>query len=79
MSFRKLLTALVFASFAGSALADDTGATLLSGIDLSAMDRSVRPQDDLFRHVNGTWLANTPFPAEYASAGIGILLFEKSQ
>ena len=79
MSFRKLLTALVFASIAGSALADDTGTTRESGIDMSAMDPSVRPQDDLFRHVNGTWLANTPFPAEYASAGIGIMLFEKSQ
>ena len=43
------------------------------------MDKAVRPQDDLFRHVNGTWLANTPFPAEYASAGIGIMLFEKAQ
>ncbi|MGE0030475.1 MAG: M13 family metallopeptidase [Steroidobacteraceae bacterium] len=79
MSLRKLLTALFFASMAGSALADDTGATRESGIDMSAMDPSVRPQDDLFRHVNGTWLANTPFPAEYASAGIGIMLFEKAQ
>lgn len=79
MSLHKLLTALALASLAGSALADDTGAALQSGIDASAMDQSVRPQDDLFRHVNGTWLANTPFPAEYASAGIGIMLFEKSQ
>ena len=79
MPCRKLLTALVFASLAGLALAGDTGATLQSGIDASAMDRSVRPQDDLFRHVNGTWLANTPFPAEYASAGIGVMLFEKAQ
>ena len=54
MSLRKLLTALVFASIAGSALADDTGATLQSGIDATAMDTKVRPQDDLFRHVNGT-------------------------
>ncbi len=79
MSIRKLLTAVVLASIAGTALADDGGTTLQSGIDLSAMDRNVRPQDDLFRHVNGTWLANTPFPAEYSSAGIGIMLFEKSQ
>ena len=26
------------------------------------MDRSVRPQDDLFRYVNGTWLAQDPDP-----------------
>ena len=43
------------------------------------MDKNVRPQDDLFRFVNGTWLANTPFPAEYASAGVGVMLFEKAQ
>ncbi len=79
MSLRKLLPALMCISFAGAALADNTAAPLASGIDGSAMDRNVRPQDDLFRFVNGTWLTNTPFPAEYASAGIGIMLFEKAQ
>jgi len=79
MTTRKLFAVLALASFTGLAAADDTGATLVSGIDESAMDKSVRPQDDLFRYVNGTWLDNTPFPAEYASAGIGIMLFEKAQ
>ncbi len=79
MSLRKLLPVLLCASIAGLASADNTEIPLASGIDPSAMDRAVRPQDDLFRHVNGTWLANTPFPAEYASAGIGIMLFEKAQ
>jgi endothelin-converting enzyme len=79
MSLRKLLPALMCISVAGAALADNTAAPLASGIDGSAMDRNVRPQDDLFRFVNGTWLTNTPFPAEYASAGIGIMLFEKAQ
>ncbi len=76
---RKLLPALVFASCAAIASADRASVPLASGIDATAMDRNVRPQDDLFRHVNGTWLANTPFPAEYPSAGIGIMLFEKAQ
>ena len=63
-----------------AALADDAASPpLAAGIDDTAMDKAVRPQDDLFRYVNGTWLANTPFPAEYASAGIGIMLFEKAQ
>ena len=35
-----------------------------SGIDLAAMDRSVAPGDDFFRYVNGTWLKNTPIPAD---------------
>ncbi len=79
MSLRKLLPVLLCTSIAGIASADNAQAPLASGIDASAMDRSIRPQDDLFRYVNGTWLANTPFPAEYASAGIGIMLFEKAQ
>ena len=79
MTFRILLTSLVLTTLAGTSFADDAAAPPVSGIDASAMDRGVRPQDDLFRHVNGTWLENTPFPAEYASAGIGIMLFEKAQ
>ena len=34
-----------------------------SGIDPAAVDPDVRPQDDLFAHVNGRWLATTPIPA----------------
>jgi predicted metalloendopeptidase len=76
---RTLLPAILGASLAIAASADDAVAPLVSGIDVTAMDKNIRPQDDLFRHVNGTWLANTPFPAEYASAGIGIMLLEKAQ
>ena len=80
MSLRILTPAVLCLAAAGAALADDTArAPLAAGIDEAAMDKAVRPQDDLFRYVNGTWLANTPFPAEYASAGIGIMLFEKAQ
>jgi predicted metalloendopeptidase len=79
MSLR-ILTPAVLCLAATAAIADDAAsAPPSSGIDASAMDRNVRPQDDLFRYVNGTWLASTPFPAEYASAGIGIMLFEKAQ
>ena len=35
-----------------------------SGVLLANFDRSVRPQDDLFRYVNGTWLAKTEIPAD---------------
>jgi putative endopeptidase len=78
MSLRKLLPAVLTLSFA-TAWADNAPAPAESGIDPTAMNKAVRPQDDLFRFVNGTWLDNTPFPAEYASAGIGIMLFEKAQ
>ncbi len=79
MSLPKLLTACLCLNLAGTALADNAPAAGVTGIDPAAMDKAVRPQDDLFRFVNGTWLANTPFPAEYASAGVGIMLFEKAQ
>ena len=80
MSLRILTPAVLCLNLAGAALADDAASpALAAGIDKTAMDEAVRPQDDLFRYVNGTWLANTPFPAEYASAGIGIMLFEKAQ
>ncbi|SDW50627.1 endothelin-converting enzyme Metallo peptidase. MEROPS family M13 [Arthrobacter sp. cf158] len=33
-----------------------------SGITLSNIDHSVRPQDDLYQHVNGAWLNSTTIP-----------------
>ncbi|MGH8249080.1 MAG: M13 family metallopeptidase [Steroidobacteraceae bacterium] len=78
MLVSRFLSSLLLAACAVSTAVAEP-APLVSGIDPAAMDRKVRPQDDLFRFVNGTWLANTPFPAEYASAGIGIMLFEKAQ
>jgi len=40
-----------------------------SGVDLANMDRSVRPQDDFFRYVNGNWLKKTEIPADKARYG----------
>lgn len=41
---------------------------------LSGADTSVRPQDDLFRHVNGAWLARTEIPDDLPSYGPFIAL-----
>lgn len=35
-----------------------------SGIDLTHMNPQIRVQDDLYRHVNGTWLASAEIPAD---------------
>ena len=43
-------------------------APLKSGLDPAQFDKSVRPQDDLFRHVNGAWLTKTEIPGR--SAGV---------
>ena len=40
--------------------------TLPSGINVGELDPGIRPQDDLFRHVNGRWLARTTIPADRA-------------
>lgn len=34
------------------------------GIDLSLMDKNVRPQDDFFQFVNGEWLKKTEIPGD---------------
>lgn len=34
------------------------------GIDISLMDKSVKPSDDFFNFVNGTWLKNAEIPAD---------------
>ncbi|UOK43266.1 MULTISPECIES: M13 family metallopeptidase [Flavobacterium] len=34
------------------------------GIDLDLMDKSVKPGDDFFRYVNGTWYDKTEIPAD---------------
>jgi predicted metalloendopeptidase len=42
---------------------------LRSGLDLAGFDRSVRPQDDLYRFAGGTWLATTEIPADRSNYG----------
>jgi predicted metalloendopeptidase len=51
-------------------LAAGVGQTSFAGIDLQYFDRSVKPQDDFFQYVNGTWLNTVVIPpdlARYAS------------
>ena len=59
--------------------ANPASAPLASGIDLTAADSAVRVQDDLFRHVNGTWLTKTEIPGDRSSWGSFDRLVEKSQ
>jgi putative endopeptidase len=40
-----------------------------SGIDLNALDPDTRPQDDLYRHVNGRWIDSYEIPADRAMDG----------
>jgi putative endopeptidase len=55
-------------------------AALKSGIALENMDTNVRPGDDFFAYVNGTWIAETEIPADKATyGGFGILADEAEE
>jgi predicted metalloendopeptidase len=49
------------------------------GIDTANFDRSVRPQDDFFRFVNGGWLEHTKIPADASGWGAFNELHETSR
>ncbi|MEY2945601.1 MAG: hypothetical protein RL243_347 [Actinomycetota bacterium] len=49
------------------------------GIDASAQDKSVRPQDDFYRFINGGWLNTTEIPADKPLYGAFIELRDKSE
>ncbi|MGB0449109.1 MAG: peptidase M13, partial [Porticoccaceae bacterium] len=51
---------------------------LISGIDLSGMDTSVRPQDDFYRYANGKWLETTEIPADEVGWGSYMTLRKES-
>ncbi len=52
---------------------------LASGIDRAELDPAIRPQDDLYRHVNGRWVARTPIPADKARYGSFMVLAEEAE
>lgn len=39
------------------------------GLDLSLMDKTVRPQDDFYNYVNGTWMKTAKIPADKPTWG----------
>ncbi|MGZ6780505.1 MAG: peptidase M13, partial [Mycobacterium sp.] len=61
------------------ALRGGAGATIKSGIDLSHVDPQARPQDDLFGHVNGRWLAEYAIPADRATDGAFRSLYDRAE
>ena len=49
------------------------------GLEKAAFKESVRPQDDLFRHVNGKWLDETEIPEDKAIHGSFHMLADDSE
>jgi predicted metalloendopeptidase len=56
-------------AFAAALVACATIGRSQSGIDLAGGDAAVRPQDDLYRRVNGTWLKTVQMPADKSYIG----------
>jgi putative endopeptidase len=53
--------------------------TQSAAIDFSTFDLDVRIQDDLFRHVNGTWLNTTEIPADKPLTGAFMELRDQAE
>jgi predicted metalloendopeptidase len=52
---------------------------LKSGLDPSTFDHSVRPQDDLYRFVNGRWLDTAVIPADRVTHGTFAELADRAE
>ncbi|MFS0734749.1 M13-type metalloendopeptidase [Microbacterium sp. 1P10UB] len=53
--------------------------TLPPGLALDDLSAEIRPQDDLFRHVNGQWLERTAIPEDKARWGSFHLIAEQAE
>ncbi|MGV8880825.1 MAG: M13 family metallopeptidase [Rhodoglobus sp.] len=53
--------------------------SLPSGIHTHELDDSIRPQDDLFRHVHSKWIAATEIPSDKARYGSFYVLAEEAE
>jgi endothelin-converting enzyme/putative endopeptidase len=49
------------------------------GVDLAAMDKSVKPGDSFWHYVNGQWDRRTEMPSDRSSIGVGVLLSEEAE
>ena len=74
------LGALMGAASVGMAGTNQPGAPRFGsfGIDLAAIDPSVKPGNDFFRYVDGHWLATEKIPADRATWGSFAILREQA-
>src|SRR3984893_3641898 len=77
--FWKDVGVTVEATRGGAGAQNATNGTNRSGIALSYVNSDARPQDDLFGHVNGRWLADYEIPADRATDGAFRTLFDRAE
>ncbi|MCP3729325.1 M13 family metallopeptidase [Sphingomonas sp. MG17] len=49
------------------------------GVDLAAQDKGVKPGDDFWAYVNGSWAKNTPIAPDRSSAGASVKLADGAE
>src|SRR5881628_2584484 len=75
-SMRGVVLAAALGALAAAPLPAQTKAL---GIDTTGFDRSVRPQDDFFRFVNGGWLKTVQIPPDRSGWGMSMMLAQRSE
>jgi predicted metalloendopeptidase len=73
------ITQSVAAAALLAACAGTPPAPRTSGVDLTAIDASVRPQDDFYLHANGRWVKTTPMPPDKAYIGASEQIHDTTQ
>ena len=58
---------------------DNSGPVLISGLNITSIDNTVKPGDDFNLYANGNWIKQTEIPADKSSYGVGTVVHEQSQ
>lgn len=74
-----MVIALASLTACASTPREEAAVPAASGLDFTGYERNVRPQDDFYRFVNGTWLRTTEIPADRSNYGAFTLLDDKAQ
>ena len=59
--------------------AEEAKQELSSGVVLENFDHSVKPENDLYQYVNGTWIDKTEIPSDRSSVGSFFDLRQQNQ
>ncbi|MGH6872897.1 MAG: M13 family metallopeptidase [Rhizomicrobium sp.] len=74
-----LLVAACVVSVAATAQSSGKPAVPPWGVDLSMMDKSVKPGNDFFLYANGTWLKHDTIPADRSYSGVNLELDKQNE
>lgn len=80
VTINRILAAAIACGLASTgALAADAPAGTPVGVDLKGIDHSVQPGDDFDGYANGSWKKTAVIPADRASTGVFLEVFQKAE